>query len=96
MEWFDRKTLRHAASHSLGLRDEGSLVWVIPQDDGWSTGFVVDEKHKSLEIRGIIREDCIQRFHVRGIREGFAAALAAAPADALVVATLGRSMIQLR
>ena len=39
VEWFDTTSLRHVASHSLGLRDEGSLVWALPRQSGWIAGF---------------------------------------------------------
>lgn len=39
VEWFDPVSLRHVASHSLGLRDEGSLVWTERLGRGWIAGF---------------------------------------------------------
>jgi hypothetical protein len=39
VEIFDAKTLEHHESHSLGLMDEGSLVWFDRIDDGWLVGF---------------------------------------------------------
>lgn len=39
IEIFDKHTLEHRASHSLGLMDEGSLVWFDRLGDGWVAGF---------------------------------------------------------
>lgn len=39
VETFDAKTLRHTASHSLGMTDEGSLTWLDHYKDGWIAGF---------------------------------------------------------
>jgi hypothetical protein len=39
LEWFDPATMRHVRSLSLGLRDEGSLVWAQPLKSGWIAGF---------------------------------------------------------
>lgn len=39
VEVFDAATLEHVYSHSLGVRDEGSLVWFDRLGDGWIAGF---------------------------------------------------------
>lgn len=39
VEIFDPKDLEHLESHSLGLMDEGSLVWFDAVRDGWLVGF---------------------------------------------------------
>ncbi len=39
VEIFDPESLAHLASHSLGLMDEGSLVWFDRVEGGWLVGF---------------------------------------------------------
>jgi hypothetical protein len=39
VEIFDPKTLEYRGSHSMGLMDEGSLVWFDAIADGWLVGF---------------------------------------------------------
>jgi hypothetical protein len=39
IEFFNAETLDHAGSHSLGLRDEGSLTWFDRYRGGWMAGF---------------------------------------------------------
>ncbi|MEW6168295.1 MAG: hypothetical protein AB1651_11440 [Pseudomonadota bacterium] len=39
IEIFDALTLSPLASHSLGYRTEGSLVWLAPVREGWLAGF---------------------------------------------------------
>ena len=39
VETFDAKSLEHLESRSLGLMDEGSLVWVDRIEGGWLVGF---------------------------------------------------------
>ncbi len=39
VEIFDTATMRPVESHSLGMMDEGSLVWMQPLSDGWLAGF---------------------------------------------------------
>ncbi len=39
VERIDTATMLPAESHSLGLMDEGSLVWLVPQPQGWLAGF---------------------------------------------------------
>jgi hypothetical protein len=39
VEIFDAKRMTHAESHSLGLRDEGSLTWFDRYREGWLAGF---------------------------------------------------------
>jgi hypothetical protein len=39
IEVFDAETMTHARSHSLGLRDEGSLTWFDHYREGWMAGF---------------------------------------------------------
>lgn len=38
IERFDPKTLEHTGSHSLGVMDEGSLVWFDAVPEGWIAG----------------------------------------------------------
>ena len=39
VEVFDASSLDHVTSHSLGLRDEGSLTWIDRYRGGWLAGF---------------------------------------------------------
>jgi hypothetical protein len=39
IEVFDTATMTHAESHSLGMRDEGSLTWFDRWRGGWIAGF---------------------------------------------------------
>ena len=39
IEVFDTAAMTHAASHSLGMRDEGSLTWLDRWRGGWIAGF---------------------------------------------------------
>jgi hypothetical protein len=39
IEVFDTDPLEHDGTHSLGLRDEGSLTWFDRSGDGWIAGF---------------------------------------------------------
>ena len=39
IEVFDAATMTHADSHSLGMRDEGSLTWFDRWRGGWIAGF---------------------------------------------------------
>lgn len=39
IEVFDAATMTHAESHSLGMRDEGSLTWFDRWRGGWIAGF---------------------------------------------------------
>jgi hypothetical protein len=39
IEMFDADTLAHAASHSLGLSEEGSLTWFDRTGEGWIAAF---------------------------------------------------------
>jgi len=39
VERFDTGRMTHKESRSLGLRDEGSLVWLFPWHGGWMAGF---------------------------------------------------------
>jgi hypothetical protein len=39
IEVFDAATLEHVDSHSLGMRDEGSLTWFDHYGTGWIAGF---------------------------------------------------------
>ena len=39
IEMFETATVTHAGSHSLGMRDEGSLTWFDRSRDGWIAGF---------------------------------------------------------
>ena len=39
IEVFETETMTHVDSHSLGMRDEGSLTWFDRYRDGWIAGF---------------------------------------------------------
>lgn len=39
IEVFDPSALRHLESHSLGMRDEGSITWIDRSRGGWIAGF---------------------------------------------------------
>ena len=39
VEIFDAATMKHVDSHSLGMRDEGSLTWFDRLQGGWIAGF---------------------------------------------------------
>ena len=39
LEVFDASTLDHVSSHSMGMRDEGSLTWTDRYGGGWLAGF---------------------------------------------------------
>jgi hypothetical protein len=39
IEIFDAQTMTHQESHSLGILDEGSLVWFDRMGEGWIAGF---------------------------------------------------------
>lgn len=39
IEVFDTNPLKHIDTHSLGMRDEGSLTWFDRSRDGWIAGF---------------------------------------------------------
>lgn len=39
VEVFDARTMAHAASHSFGMMDEGSLTWFGRLDGGWIASF---------------------------------------------------------
>ena len=39
LEVFDASTLDHVSSHSMGMRDEGSLTWTDWYGGGWLAGF---------------------------------------------------------
>ncbi|MCB2114220.1 MAG: hypothetical protein R3C42_01450 [Parvularculaceae bacterium] len=39
IEIFDPESLTHSQTHSLGLMDEGSLVWFDRREGGWLVGF---------------------------------------------------------
>ena len=39
IEVFDSETMKHVESHSLGMRDEGSLTWFDRYGTGWIAGF---------------------------------------------------------
>jgi hypothetical protein len=45
IEIFDASTLDHADSHSLGMRDEGSLTWFDRCCGGWIAGFAHYDGH---------------------------------------------------
>jgi hypothetical protein len=44
IEKFETATVAHAGSHSLGMRDEGSLTWFDRSRDGWIAGFAHYDK----------------------------------------------------
>lgn len=62
VEVFDAVTLAPLASHSLGYRTEGSLVWLEPVRDGWLAGFAHydgkgGEPGRSQRYSGIVEFD---------------------------------------
>ena len=52
VEVFDTATLTHVESHSLGLQDEGSLVWFDRLGDGWIAGFAHYDERGGLPFKG--------------------------------------------
>jgi hypothetical protein len=52
IEIFDTATLQHAASVSLGNRDEGSLTIVEPMADGWLLGFAHYSDETGVPFKG--------------------------------------------
>ncbi|MFC7292801.1 hypothetical protein [Hirschia litorea] len=62
IEVFDSASLHHIQSHSLGMRDEGSLTWVDELSDGYITGFAHYSKkgglaHKGYEYSSVVTFD---------------------------------------
>jgi hypothetical protein len=62
VEVFDAATLMPLASHSLGYRPEGSLVWLEPIREGWLAGFAHydgkgGEPDKSQRYSGVVQFD---------------------------------------
>jgi len=62
VEVFDAATLAPLASHSLGFRAEGSLVWLEPIRDGWLAGFAHydgkgGEPGRSQRYSGVVQFD---------------------------------------
>ncbi|WNO53627.1 hypothetical protein [Stakelama saccharophila] len=45
IEIFDTATMTHVGTKSLGLTDEGSLVWANPYKGGWLAGFAQYDDH---------------------------------------------------
>lgn len=62
VEVFDALTLAPVASHSLGYRTEGSLVWLAPVREGWIAGFAHydgkgGESGKPQRYSGVVQFD---------------------------------------
>jgi len=62
VEVFDTDPLAHAQSHSLGILDEGSLVWVDRVPEGWIAGFAHYDDNGGLPFKnhaysGVVRYD---------------------------------------
>ena len=51
VEVFDMATLNHVASHSLGMRDEGSLTWFDRYRTGWIAGFSHYDKNGGVGFK---------------------------------------------
>ena len=51
VEVFDAKTMTHAATHSLGMTDEGSLTWLDGYKDGWIAGFAHYDESGSVGFK---------------------------------------------
>lgn len=51
IEVFDAETLEHRFSHSLGMMDEGSLVWFDRLSDGWLVGFAHYDSPRGLDYK---------------------------------------------
>ncbi len=51
IEIFDAATLEHADSHSLGMRDEGSLTWFDRCCGGWIAGFAHYDGHGGVAFK---------------------------------------------
>ncbi|ACT59174.1 hypothetical protein [Hirschia baltica] len=52
IEIFDATTLKHIQTHSLGMRDEGSLTWFDEIEDGYIAGFAHYSKNGGLAHKG--------------------------------------------
>ena len=51
VEWFDRETLQPSRSKSLGVMDEGSLVWFDRLPEGWIVGLAHYSGDKGLGFK---------------------------------------------
>ena len=51
VEWFDRETLQPKRSKSLGVMDEGSLVWFDHVPEGWIAGLANYNGEKGLGFK---------------------------------------------
>ena len=51
VEVFDTGALDHVASHSLGMRDEGSLTWFDRYRNGWIAGFSHYDKNGGVPFK---------------------------------------------
>ena len=51
VEWFDRETLQPKRSKSLGVMDEGSLVWLDRVPEGWIVGLAHYNGEKGLGFK---------------------------------------------
>lgn len=51
VEWYDRKTLQPTRSKSLGVMDEGSLVWFDHVPEGWIVGLAHYSGEKGLGFK---------------------------------------------
>jgi hypothetical protein len=51
IEVFDSSALNHVESHSLGMRDEGSLTWLDRCCGGWIAGFAHYDSHGGVAFK---------------------------------------------
>lgn len=51
VEVFDSTSMTHVATHSLGMRDEGSLTWLDRMGSGWMAGFAHYDESGSLGFK---------------------------------------------
>jgi hypothetical protein len=51
LEVFDASSLDPVSSHSLGMRDEGSLTWIDRYDGGWLAGFAHYDDNGSIKFK---------------------------------------------
>lgn len=52
IEQFDANSMQHIQSHSLGLTDQGSLVWFSEIQNGWLAGFAHYTTNGGLSYKG--------------------------------------------
>ncbi|GAB2676878.1 hypothetical protein [Aliiglaciecola aliphaticivorans] len=69
VEWYDRATLQPKRSKSLGVMDEGSLVWLDKISDGWIVGLAHYNNAKGLGFKDN-RYATIERYDSQWRRTG--------------------------